>query len=88
MFLCILWTNPFLMVNPDNLSCDFSAVDCLYVGKYAYTQSDTYHCHMWLEESLSKDMKEINKTADRSEILDYLSYVTMLVRVVIYGLPA
>ncbi|XP_076073309.1 prolyl 4-hydroxylase subunit alpha-2-like isoform X2 [Mytilus galloprovincialis] len=57
---------------------ELSAVDCLYVGKYAYTQSDTYHCHMWLEESLSKDMKEINKTADRSEILDYLSYVTML----------
>ncbi|CAI9739422.1 prolyl 4-hydroxylase subunit alpha-1-like isoform X2 [Octopus vulgaris] len=53
---------------------ELTAEECFELGRYAYTQRDFYHTIMWMQEALDQDARELNKTADRALILDYLSY--------------
>lgn len=56
------------------------AEECFELGRYAYTQRDFYHTIKWMQEALDQDARELNKTADRALILDYLSYAMSMVR--------
>ncbi|GAB1610055.1 prolyl 4-hydroxylase subunit alpha-1-like isoform X1 [Argonauta hians] len=53
---------------------ELTAEECFELGRYAYSQRDFYHTIMWMQEALDQDAREMNKTSDRSLILDYLSY--------------
>ena len=51
-----------------------SAGDCFELGRQSYNKGDHYHSAQWMGEALRKSDEETTKTADRQEILDYLSF--------------
>ena len=51
-----------------------SAVDCFEVGRVAYNDEDYYHTASWMSEAMNKLEKEENKTMNKSDIIDYLSF--------------
>ena len=55
------------------------AGDCFELGKVAYNNGDHYHTILWMSESLDVLDTEVNKTADRALMLDYLAYSTYMV---------
>lgn len=57
----------------------FVAEECFTIGRVAYTQKDYYHTSLWMEKSLEKEEREINKTTSRTNILDYLAYSNLMV---------
>ncbi|XP_060074824.1 prolyl 4-hydroxylase subunit alpha-1-like isoform X2 [Ylistrum balloti] len=59
-------------------SVSLTAEDCFTIGRLAYSIRDYYHTSLWMQTSLNQDAREINKTAQRSDILDYLSYSNMM----------
>ncbi|RCN52652.1 tetratricopeptide repeat protein [Ancylostoma caninum] len=52
----------------------FDAGDCFTIAKAAYNDGDYYHVIMWMEEALKRLEQEEEPTADREEVLEYLSY--------------
>ncbi|EPB69385.1 tetratricopeptide repeat protein [Ancylostoma ceylanicum] len=52
----------------------FDAGDCFTIAKAAYNDGDYYHVIMWMEEALKRLEQEDEPTADREDVLEYLSY--------------
>ncbi|XP_076452038.1 prolyl 4-hydroxylase subunit alpha-1-like isoform X2 [Babylonia areolata] len=60
------------------VSTTLSAAECFLLGRLSYNQKDHYHTILWMQEALDIDKETYstpeNRTVDRSEVLDYLSY--------------
>ncbi|KIH57375.1 tetratricopeptide repeat protein [Ancylostoma duodenale] len=54
--------------------CFNLAGDCFTIAKAAYNDGDYYHVIMWMQEALKRLEKEEEPTADREDVLEYLSY--------------
>lgn len=57
-------------------SPELSAGDCFELGRQSYNNEDHYHTVLWMQEALDRVDEELNKTADRVEILEYLAFST------------
>ncbi|KAK6742230.1 hypothetical protein RB195_009848 [Necator americanus] len=52
----------------------FDAGDCFTIAKAAYNDGDYYHTVIWMQEAMKRLDEEDVPTADREEVLEYLSY--------------
>lgn len=59
-----------------------SAAECFELGRFAYIAEDFYHTALWMWQALKLESDEVNKTMERTEILDYLAYALAMVRVI------
>ncbi|XP_077504406.1 prolyl 4-hydroxylase subunit alpha-1 isoform X1 [Amblyomma americanum] len=57
-------------------SSELSAGDCFELGRQSYNNEDHYHTVLWMQEALDRVDEEVDKTADRAEILEYLAFST------------
>ncbi|KAL1418419.1 hypothetical protein MTO96_025920 [Rhipicephalus appendiculatus] len=57
-------------------SPELSAGDCFELGRQSYNNEDHYHTVLWMQEALDRVDEEVDKTADRTEILEYLAFST------------
>ncbi|XP_077540266.1 prolyl 4-hydroxylase subunit alpha-1 isoform X4 [Haemaphysalis longicornis] len=57
-------------------SPELSAGDCFELGRQSYNNEDHYHTVLWMQEALDRVDDEVEKTADRSDILEYLAFST------------
>lgn len=57
-------------------SPELSAGDCFELGRQSYNNEDHYHTVLWMQEALDRVDEEVDKTADRAEILEYLAFST------------
>lgn len=55
---------------------ELSAGDCFELGRHSYTIADYFHTSLWMKEAHERLKKETIKTADESEILEYLAFCT------------
>lgn len=53
-----------------------TASDCFELGRQSYMNHDYYHTILWMEESLRKLEREVNRTITKSDILEYLAFST------------
>ncbi|CAG5124209.1 unnamed protein product [Candidula unifasciata] len=60
--------------------------DCFLLGRLSYVESDYYHSSLWMQAALERDSQELQKTASKSEILDYLSYTKAMLGDVAHAL--
>lgn len=51
-----------------------SASDCFEIGKMTYNNDDYYHTTLWMEKAMNLVALEKNRTVQRMDILDYLSF--------------
>ncbi|XP_023229578.1 prolyl 4-hydroxylase subunit alpha-1-like [Centruroides sculpturatus] len=59
-------------------SPELTAGDCFELGRQSYNSGDHYHTVLWMQESLDRVDEEVNKTADKPEILEYLAFSTYM----------
>lgn len=59
-------------------SPELTAGDCFELGRQSYNSGDHYHTILWMQESLDRVDEEVNKTADKAEILEYLAFSTYM----------
>lgn len=52
------------------------AGDCWELGRQSYNNDDHYHTVLWMGEALNKFDKEMSKTVEKKNILDYLAFST------------
>ncbi|XP_046362969.1 prolyl 4-hydroxylase subunit alpha-1-like isoform X2 [Haliotis rufescens] len=55
-------------------STQLTAAECFELGRFAYIAEDFYHTALWMWQALKLESDEVNKTMERTEILDYLAY--------------
>ncbi|XP_067670893.1 prolyl 4-hydroxylase subunit alpha-1-like isoform X2 [Haliotis asinina] len=55
-------------------STQLTAAECFELGRFAYIAEDFYHTALWMWQALQLESDEVNKTMERTEILDYLGY--------------
>ncbi|KAI1292184.1 Prolyl 4-hydroxylase subunit alpha-2 [Halotydeus destructor] len=58
------------------MSIELTAGDCFELGKHSYNNNDHYHTVLWMQEALDRVFAEDAKTADVSDILEYLAFST------------
>ena len=61
-----------------------TAEECFLLGRLSYNEKDLYHTILWMQEALDIDkaadpLTPSNRTVERKEILDYLSYAMAVV---------
>lgn len=61
-----------------------TAEECFLLGRLSYNEKDLYHTILWMQEALDIDkaagpLSPSNRTVERTEILDYLSYAMAVV---------
>ncbi|KAG8197755.1 hypothetical protein JTE90_006801 [Oedothorax gibbosus] len=54
-------------------SYELGAHDCFELGRQSYKNGDHYHTVQWMQEALNRVDKEIYKSVEKSEILEYLA---------------
>ncbi|XP_049773206.1 prolyl 4-hydroxylase subunit alpha-1 isoform X3 [Schistocerca cancellata] len=65
-------------LNGVQYSTEMSAGDCFELGRQSYNNGDFYHTVLWMQEALERLEEEYNKTAVRSDILEYLAFSTYM----------
>jgi hypothetical protein len=51
----------------------------------AYNDEDYYHTASWMSEAMNKLEKEENKTMNKSDIIDYLSFALYQVNIPVFN---
>ncbi|CAK9300112.1 unnamed protein product [Gordionus sp. m RMFG-2023] len=55
-------------------SPNLNAEQCFEIGRQSYVNEDFYHARIWMEEALRKWNEEQDKTMEKEDILEYLSF--------------
>ncbi|KRT80516.1 hypothetical protein AMK59_8778 [Oryctes borbonicus] len=55
---------------------ELTAEDCFELGRQSYNVGDHYHTQLWMTEADDRLKREVNRTVDRSDILEYLAFST------------
>lgn len=59
-------------------TAELTAGDCFELGRQSYNNGDHYHTVLWMQESLDRYEEEVNKTAVKSDILEYLAFSSFM----------
>ncbi|XP_050074561.1 prolyl 4-hydroxylase subunit alpha-1-like isoform X2 [Anopheles maculipalpis] len=64
------------MLNGVQYSTELSAGDCFELGRQSYLNGDYYHTVLWMREAMDRLTSEVNRTATKEDVLEYLAFST------------
>ncbi|XP_058127570.1 prolyl 4-hydroxylase subunit alpha-1-like isoform X2 [Anopheles coustani] len=64
------------MLNGVQYSTELSAGDCFELGRQSYLNGDYYHTVLWMREAMDQLTHEVNRTATKADVLEYLAFST------------
>ncbi|XP_049537788.1 prolyl 4-hydroxylase subunit alpha-1 isoform X2 [Anopheles darlingi] len=64
------------MLDGVQYSTELSAGDCFELGRQSYLNGDYYHTVLWMREAMDRLTHEVNRTAMKEDVLEYLAFST------------
>ncbi|XP_052860862.1 prolyl 4-hydroxylase subunit alpha-1-like [Anopheles cruzii] len=64
------------MLDGVQYSTELAAGDCFELGRQSYLNGDYYHTVLWMREAMDRLTQEVNRTAMKEDVLEYLAFST------------